>query len=137
VKENEEIEYRIQKRPRKRRDQEVGDEMGRQDLAEGVLMADTEMEVILDMDRMLKDIGTERPSGRKDYSEEDLDVLLERCEQAIGKYDLPVCVVLTGAVPHWMLVHVQHMIESAENVVQFDFVPLNSQRMTVFKGASA
>jgi C4-type Zn-finger protein len=131
VKENEEIEYRIQKRPRKRRDQEVGDEMGRQDLEKGVLMTDTEIEVILDMDHLPKHIGMHTPSGKTDFDQAAVDEVLEWAREKIeGVNDITV--VLRGYCPHAVLVQLQHMIEMTDNVTRYDFVPIGGMRFTVF-----
>lgn len=90
------------------------------------------VEVSVDVDSILKDRGTHRFGGRTDYDQEDKKYLLSKAKRKIESYNGPVCVVLGGSIQHWMLVHLQHLIEETENVMKFDFVPLGSAKETVF-----
>jgi hypothetical protein len=95
---------------------------------------DTEIEVILDLDKLPKDIGTPVPSGRMDYSEDDVEAILDWAEDKIAT-EYPITVVIRGHCPHFILVPLQHVVEMHAlkgSVVRYDFVPINAPRFTVF-----
>jgi len=95
---------------------------------------DTDIEVVLDMDRLPPDIGVRSPAGRYDFSEADVGDILEWAEDRIDT-EYPITVVIRGYCPHFVLVPLQHLVEvyAAEgSVVRYDFVPLRGKRFTVF-----
>jgi hypothetical protein len=94
----------------------------------------TDIEVVLDIDRLPRDIGIRSPSGRIDFNDDDVEDILEWAEDRIAT-EYPITVVIRGYCPHFVLVVLQHLVEvyAAEgSVVRYDFVPLRGKRFTVF-----
>ncbi|WP_135612782.1 hypothetical protein [Methanococcoides sp. AM1] len=95
------------------------------------------VEVTVDVDKILRGRGSSRSGGRIDYDEDDKEYLLAEAKCIIDSYSGPVGVIVAGAIPHWMLVHLQHVIEVTEKVYKYDFVPLGSAKITVFDYTTA
>lgn len=93
---------------------------------------EVKIEVTLDVDNMLKDKGTPRVGGRRDYDKDDLKYLLNCASRTITIQKCPVHVTVAGHIPHWMLVHLQHLIESSKNVIRYDFTPIGASKFTVY-----
>jgi hypothetical protein len=94
----------------------------------------TDIEVVLDMDRLPPDIGARSRVGRYDFSEADVGDILDWAEDRIDT-EYPITVVIRGYCPHFILLPLQHLVEiyAAEgSVMKYDFVPLDGKRFTVF-----
>ncbi|MCS3924428.1 hypothetical protein [Methanosalsum natronophilum] len=94
----------------------------------------TEIEVILDIDKLPNRIGTMSPSGKLELSDQDVRTILTWAEKKIDT-EYPITVVIRGFCPHFLLVRLQHLIEMYSvtgSVTRYDFVPFSGPRIIVF-----
>lgn len=81
-----------------------------------------EMEVLIDMDRLPKDIGVlrEGPGRKRMYGVEDVEEIIA---WILGKLpheatEIPVSVLIVGKMPAWMAMSIQHLLDQCEQVVK-------------------
>jgi len=79
---------------------------------------ETEVEVAIDFNKF--EFGKASHEEMITYAEQQL------------KTNNHITVVVSGRVPFTTWIRVQHIIESAENVIRFDIITQNGARFTVF-----
>ncbi|WP_440952058.1 hypothetical protein [Methanococcoides sp. FTZ1] len=93
-------------------------------------MSADEIEILVDLDRLPKEIGTIKERGKRMFETNDVGSVIEWIENKLV-HDRQA-VLLTGHLPNWMMAPICHYIDTNERIEKFRYSTPGMAIYTVF-----
>lgn len=95
-------------------------------------MTTDEIEILIDLDRLPRDIGQTRGNGKRLFEGGDEDKIIDWIESKIKTHTPPVSILLTGHLPNWIMLPVAHYIDTHDGIEKFRYTTPGMPIYTVF-----